>query len=189
MKLIDLLLQELPKRGGWPELATCVAQDNDELVMFADCDPSIVRQINGRWFMNSRRLNGNGSEGYKLADDYATSVITREQYEAALTAAQQPVWDGEGLPPVGCKVERSLCGDRWSKCEIIFISNETVVVKFKRGEVAYRVNEVKFRPIRSEADKKRDAAIDALSYYTADCDAIDIYDAIAAGKVPGVQIF
>lgn len=30
MKLIDLLVQELPKRGGWPEGAESVVQDADD---------------------------------------------------------------------------------------------------------------------------------------------------------------
>lgn len=29
MKLIDLLVKELPKRGGWPEAANYVVQDYD----------------------------------------------------------------------------------------------------------------------------------------------------------------
>ena len=29
MKLIDLLVKELPKRGGWPHDALSITQDND----------------------------------------------------------------------------------------------------------------------------------------------------------------
>lgn len=29
MKLIDLLVKELPKRGGWPEVALNATQDED----------------------------------------------------------------------------------------------------------------------------------------------------------------
>lgn len=94
MTLLELLRQELPKRGGWPEGATCAAQDSDKLVMFAACDPKEVRPHgNGYWYMNASRLNGDGDEGYELADDSATAIVTREQYAAT-------GWDGTGLPPV-----------------------------------------------------------------------------------------
>ena len=29
MKLIDILVEELPKRGGWPDGVVCFAQDVD----------------------------------------------------------------------------------------------------------------------------------------------------------------
>lgn len=188
MKLIELLVQELPKRGGWPEHATCVAQDGDGLVMFADCHPSVVRQINGRWFMNSRRLNGNGSEGYELAEDYATSVITREQYEASLAAAQQPVWSGEGLPPVGCECEARMRVNTWEIIHVLAVTGEYLVGKIGETETVFCLEQSAFRPIRSEADKKRDEAIECLAYYVGKEDAADLYTAIAAGEVKGVKL-
>lgn len=186
MKLIDLLVREtLSGHFKWPEKANKMHQDYDGEL----CPDFGYRNLYIKDVAENHRERG--VSGCELGDEF---FVTREQYEAALAAAQQPVWNGDGLPPVGCKVERSLCGDRWSKCEIIFISNETVVVKFKRGEVAYRVNEVKFRPIRSEADKKRDAAIGAIDLElllvrNPSKTAEAIYEVIAAGKVPGVKIF
>lgn len=47
---------------------------------------------------------------------------------------------------------------------------------------------LKFRPIRSEAERKRSDIIDALTNFTFRGDATDIYDAIAAGKIPGVKL-
>ena len=35
MKLIDLLVQELPKRGGWPDGAECAVQDADYQLCFS----------------------------------------------------------------------------------------------------------------------------------------------------------
>ncbi len=103
---------------------------------------------------------------------------------------RRPLWDGEGLPPVGCECERSLCGDSWLPCTILFVSNEMVVVKLATHESAYRHDDVKFRPIRSEADKKRDeiakdinAAVDASGTL-----GHVLYDAIAAGKIPHIRI-
>lgn len=91
MTLLELLVQELPKRGGWPDGATCAAQDPDKLVMFATCDvKSVYRRTDGSWNLNASRLNGNGDEGYELADDHA-QFITREQYEAALAARKEMI--------------------------------------------------------------------------------------------------
>lgn len=76
MKLIDLLVQELPKRGGWPENVTHIGQDYDRELMFY-----------GR---------GNVASGIiidELAIDHRESgkvgvKVTREQYEAALAASK-----------------------------------------------------------------------------------------------------
>lgn len=52
-----------------------------------------------------------------------------------------------------------------------------------------------FRPIRSEADKKRDESVNALIEFdlrrkTASIQNLypELYDAIAAGKIPGIRI-
>lgn len=74
-----------------------------------------------------------------------------------------PVWNG--LPQVGCVCERSWAGDEWQRCKILFTSNQLVVVKLKESgrEDAYNIGDVIFRPIRTEEDKKREAAIKELT--------------------------
>lgn len=100
-----------------------------------------------------------------------------------------PVWNGEGLPPVGCVCERSWAGDKWLRCEIIFTGNEIVLVKLATREAAYHLSDVRFRPIRSEAERKREEAVKAITL-TGWCQtaAEEIYDLIAAGKVPGMKL-
>lgn len=93
MKLIDLLVKELPKRGGWPENVTYIGQDYDRELMFY-----------GR---------GNVRSGViidELAIDHRESgkvgvKVTREQYEAALAASKSVVghdgwidWHGGECP-------------------------------------------------------------------------------------------
>lgn len=75
-----------------------------------------------------------------------------------------PFWNGEGLPPVGVDCECSWCGDEWQPCKILFASNQIVVVKLKESGMddAYNIGDVTFRPIRSEADKKRDDRASAI---------------------------
>ena len=75
-----------------------------------------------------------------------------------------PEWNGEGLPPIGCVCERSWAGDEWQSCEILFRSNQFVVVKLKESgiEDAYNIGDVTFRPIRSKEDEKRDDRASAI---------------------------
>lgn len=118
-----------------------------------------------------------------------------------------PVWNGEGLPPVGCECEYSLNGgSTWWKCKIDYIvGTQGVVMLCDTFEGVQYVqfssygNELKFRTIRSKAERKRDEAAQAL------CNAgggngkvdekagygscwFDIYDAIAAGEIPGIKL-
>ncbi|EGT5708228.1 hypothetical protein C0P09_RS10235, partial [Cronobacter sakazakii] len=136
--------------------------------------------------------------------------VTREQYEAVLAAAQQPAWDGEGLPPVGCKCE-ALYDPResmWFRVIIIAHDGPSVIGRWLEG---YKDNQLleysspnRFRTIRSEADKKRAAGVTALAKAGGAVDfeygrkTIDgelsapgwyeLYDKIAAGEVAGIRI-
>lgn len=278
MKLIDILVEELPKHGGWPDGAVFVAQEEGgELWSFTskpqkDCDDE--------WMDESH--HGYHTKVGKLpeASDHDVSTITREQYEAALAAKNEgwiewgggkyppvstntvvdfkfkngdvllgyaageyswghtwqnsniiayrlhkpqeaeqaeaddeadlnecigkdsaPVWNGEGLPPVGCECEYSLNGGKtWWKCKIDYIvGTQGVVMLCDTFEGVQYVqfssygNALKFRPIRSETERKRDAAKNAIAElcrssasngHSADL----IYDAIAAGEIPGVKL-
>lgn len=72
MKLIDLLVKELPKRGGWPAGVDAVEQDCEGELFERDSDYS---------------------SGFKLekCDDWITDVVTKQQYEAAITASKAVV--------------------------------------------------------------------------------------------------
>lgn len=281
MKLIDILVEELPKRGGWPEGAVGVVQDEDdtEFYFFVGSAP----KFDGKsWWFNDDNVDNEWiyhNHKNPLASDYTTAIITREQYKAALAAKSEgwiewggglipistntfvdvkfnngdvrlgkiageyswehvwedsniiayrlhqpqeaeqvkpddesdlnecarqdsaPVWNGEGLPPVGCMCERSWAGDEWQLCKILFASNQLVVVKLKDSGVedAYSTGYVTFRPLCTEAERKREAAIKELTSVicgeitdtgmaTAAKYAARDYDAIAAGKIPCVKL-
>lgn len=273
MKLIDILVEELPKRGGWPEGAVAITQDSDKAINNYKTSDGLETNEHGTWRYSS------AWEGYSLlasdspclASDYDTAIITREQYESALAAKSDgwiewgggkhppvstntvvdvklekgyvqsgypageyswehvwqganiiayrlhqpqeaaqdkaddeadlnecigqdsaPVWNGEGVtPPAGCICERSWAGDEWQRCKILFTSNQLVVVKLKESdrEDAYNIGDVIFRPIRSEAERKRDEAVKTIML-TGWCQAAaeEIYDLVAAGKVPGMKL-
>lgn len=114
---------------------------------------------------------------------------------------QSPVttWGGEGLPPVGCECERSWAGDKWLQCKIIFSGDDIVVVKLATREAAYRLSDVRFRPILTEAERKRDIATQSMNSVWREVAGKEvngkllsiyevIYDAIAAGEIPGVKL-
>lgn len=274
MKLIDLLVKELPNHGGWPEGALNATQDKDGEVCFssgATPEFGYAAWEGGDWF---------GNEFHTItADDYDTAIITHAQYESALAASKavvghngwidwhggecpvdsdaiveviyrktnlyqynndragdfswahdgidgdiiayrlhkpdansranddrleqdlnecigqgvdMPEWDGKGLPPVGCECEVKRAID-WVKCKILFIS-EAHVVLMADEECCWNTCACQFRPLRTESERKRDAAINDMLTII-DCNGVDpknsaiqIYDAIAAGKIPGVKL-
>lgn len=176
MKLIDILVQELPMRGGWPNGSTRCMQTDGLYVTFPDigdhCD-FVAKCM---------------AEGPRIA--------TREQYEAAL-AASKTDWDGEGLPPVGCECEYKDTGTgEWVSVEIKYSSSQIVVfsggIRFIESAVEISkdvvIDKPQFRPIRSEADKKKEEAVFAIAELCRGSasnghSAELIYDAIKSGKI------
>lgn len=187
MKLIDVLLRELPKHGGWPVGVGDIEMLSDGAIYFdGDEAPESFKlpQCDDGW----NRL--------KSARDYSNAV-TREQYEAAL-AASKTEWDGAFPIPAGTEVEVHFEGDDsrvWTQFRVEYMRGEIVVLYDYRIDSvdAYNNKTLNFRPIHSEADKKRYAAIEALfevldAGVSTSQDSIDIYDAITAGKIPHIRI-
>lgn len=84
------------------------------------------------------------------------------------------------------------------KVKVIGLDGEKIVIR-PSGEIYYAItpsNKDVFIPLRTEAEKKRDAAVEKIKEllmfdYGDDPrinDATFIYDAIAAGKIPGVKL-
>lgn len=235
MKTIDLLVEELPKRGGWPD-------DSDEM-----CQSQFDCEI----YTNSKLLP-DFYVGERAEDNGIDNGVTREQYEAALAAKNEgwiewgggecpvekgtlidvkwrdgridngiqakvshghespnkrnaiswrhfgiahdiiayrlhqpqkaeqakanlsecigncaaPVWNGEGLPPVGCfceveDLDGMLVYGQGESGEVIAHVENTAVIRMSYGLGCF---EARFlRPLRTEADKKRDTAIKELT--------------------------
>lgn len=141
MTLLELLRQELPKRGGWPEGAVKATSygfvpgvhfwDDDELRV--DCSDLTTRAL---------------GEG----------LVTREQYEAT-------GWDGTGLPPVGVECEfmkHTLdTTPNWRRGIIKYISEYTVVIveALSPGEFVAHPRTCNFRPLRTEAERAIDEIV------------------------------
>jgi len=179
MTLLELLVQELPKRGGWPEGALYVCRE-------IDGTPRIVGPV---WHDNKSLST------FKVSGD--KEMVDISQYEAALAALQKLELDVTGLPPVGAYCEITdpdgvLIYGQDESGEVVAHVENTAVIRMSYGLGCF---ESRFlRPIRSEADKKRDEAVSAM-FYALPPDKVPgkdireaIYDAIAAGKIPGVRI-
>ena len=157
MTLLELLRQELPKRGGWPEGANCITQDSDLHVEPATCHPSVAKcDEDGFWFLDSSRIGG--FEVDTLASDYTTAIVTREQYEAT-------GWDGTGLPPVGCDVEYHCYPDGWVIINIVARIKGATFIEWKSG--THKGGDIirgdfpleRVRPIRTEAERAIDEMV------------------------------
>lgn len=289
MKLIDMLVEDGLNGWQWPAGVKCITQDYGSGSLYRGVvfgyreEPYLKKNI---WLANSG--NGHADVTIKrydtVADDWATAIITREQYEAELAAkndgwidwgggacplkngtkvdvkdrdgfehlgeiigynnnvddifwrrgvccpdneitsyrlhkpqeAEQaeadeeadlnecigqdaaPVWNGEGLPPVGVECEIKFIHDtppaEWFSFKLIGVHEEIVIITLD-GENTWRhistfsPDKVTFRPIRSEAERKRDEAVKTIML-TGWCQAAaeEIYDLVAAGKVPGIKL-
>lgn len=150
-----------------------------------------------------RLHNTNEAEKVRASAWSAYAGITEADDESDLNEcigqATWPLWNGEGLvPPVGCVCERSWAGDEWLSCRMLFASDQIVVIKLEEGgiEDAYNIGDVTFRPIRPEAERRRDDICDKIYGAMTNAKrkdnrsdmAEEIYDAIAAGKIPGLRL-
>lgn len=206
MKLIDILVQYLPGQGGWPS---------------DDVRFQIVQASNGKIYGSKHVLRDNISGKWKsydgacmeimpklnfsLADDHEKAVISKGDYAAALAAAHpgsKKEWTGKGMPPVGILCEVLFDHDRqeWLVAKIIGHDGTGIVGRWTEGEKIgelfdYGDTRDYFRPICSEADKKRDESLCAMRNCVSNFNNTSVihaigqvYDAIAAGKIPGIRV-
>lgn len=154
MKPIDILRQELPKRGGWPEGMVCAAQS----------------RVDGEIYFYDRpydsRLGVTIKSGYKLIESSETSQagcnlhwVTREEYEAV-------GW----VPTVGTECEYLDANvKKWIKVQIKYISSQLVVISSptvvsnvkENTEISkdIQLDAPLFRPIRTEAERAIDEMV------------------------------
>lgn len=193
MKLIDLLVRELKH---WPDDVHCMTQDSDGDLNWHNNestpelnDEGVTWKCDDSWMDYHR--------GWEISDDWKTAIVTRDQYKSALAASQKAEWSGAGLPPVGCECEYQykVHGSEWCKFECVAVDGKAVFGWSNNTPIAMQSNTHNFRPLRSEADKKRDAAISAMvkstygpNEYTYQEICELVYADIASGKIPGVKL-
>lgn len=200
MKLIDLLVKELPKRGGWPHDALSITQDNDGSLCAWDTNDPHYEGFSWKHHAGNSLMHYWYREEWatQLSSDHKESIVTYWQYKAALAASQKPAWNGEGLPPSGVECEARLrCNDgEWFFFRCVGVDCGVAFGWAGKEAVTLGKGSYEFRPLRTEAEKKRDAFINAVldDMRVIPCDltfrdeVAVIYDAIAAGKIPGVKL-
>lgn len=201
MKLIDMLVKELPKRGGWPDGAVeCCRQYGENSIDFYD--------ETGNWdddcYLKYGKDFAKDCIYEETSRSYRLQSISRSEYESALSASQKPAWNGEGLPPVGCECEYLDNNGKWypvtikyASCQLVVISGLTKILGVEQStEIAKDIitDKPQFRPLRTGSERKREAAIEAMQREADDgnnwvySEYEIIYDAIAEGKIPGVKL-
>lgn len=144
MTLLELLRQELPKRGGWPEgAAKAASYSHIPGVHF--------------WDDNGFRVDYSDLTTRALGEE----KITREQYKVT-------VWNGTGLPPVGVECEIKFIYDsppaEWFSFKLIGMHEEIVIMTLD-GENTWRhistfsPDKVTFRPLLTEAERAIDEMV------------------------------
>jgi len=108
-------------------------------------------------------------DGQSLTPDCSQYIIAERR------PITEPVWDGEGLPPVGveCELKSEEYADfDWVKVRIVFEHNGELIAivnmpdepihdRMSKHSAGY--DAAKFRPIRSPEDVARDEAIDDMA--------------------------
>ena len=211
MKLIDLLVQELPKRGGWPKDAEyChLTQYDRHCLTIVFSHRQVGTGNNSTTSSEEMVFSGIGYLGNTLYD----CTVTSGQYESALAASQKPAWNGEGLPPVGAKVEffinpklgysNDWIPDVGTEMEVVAHKtttdgNDVAVCYWDEGGAGRSRCFVpeSLKPLRTEAERKHEAVLESICAvlemvaqdYKREDEAKLIYEAIAAGKIPGVKL-
>lgn len=203
MKLIDLLVKELPKRGWWPEGAIeCCRHYGANSIDFYD--------ETGNWdddcYLKYGKDFAKDFIYEETSESHQLQSISRSEYESALAASQKSVWNGEGLPPVGCECEYLDNNGKWypvtikyASDQLVVISGVTKIIGVEQGtEIAKDIiiDNPQFRPLRTEAEKKHEAVLESICAvlemvaqdYKREDEAKLIYEAITAGKIPGVKL-
>ncbi|KMK11015.1 hypothetical protein ABW09_24905, partial [Pluralibacter gergoviae] len=151
MTLLEILVKELPGRGGWPIGVDAIEMHGGGYIFFDGYrapDSFVISQCSDGW-----------NRGMEVT---YSNEVTREQYETALAESNVVAWSGEGLPPVGCECEWD---DRtvWLPVTIKYLSEWVIVFSGltpdgEEVEIAKNIyaDNVTFRPIRSEEERKRD---------------------------------
>lgn len=88
--LLEILVDELPKRGGWRDGASVCIQDSCKAIKFNSRHSTLTMNEFGNWESKPDAFNNYGWVGANLlgvsdlATDHATKIVTREEYEQAV---------------------------------------------------------------------------------------------------------
>lgn len=93
-----------------------------------------------------------------------------EAFDSFKVKERTSEWDGEGLPPVGLEIEYMFTKVNYrtdfSRGKVLAYGMHNVFMEHwsSKNEFIQPLDKIEFRPIRSEADKKRDEIILQMSH-------------------------
>ncbi len=86
----------------------------------------------------------------------------------SIETREQSSWNGQGLPPVGVECEyRHMIWPEYRRCEIRYISDESLVAYDNGQEQYYRTRDMLFRPLLTPeqiAAEEREKAIEEMCF-------------------------
>lgn len=113
-------------------------------------------------------------------------------------------WDGKGLPPVGCECEYAFIAnyrEKFSRGKVIAYGKTNVFMQHwaSENEFIQPLEKIAFRPILTEPERRRNEIVQIMCNTFGNgiqCDEksgygkawFEVYDAIAAGKIPGIRL-
>ena len=183
MKLIDLLVKELPNRGGWPEGVTHIGQDYDrELRFYGRGEPGtgiILDELSV-----DHRKTGASDKG-----------VTKSQYESALAASEGWIeWHGGECPVdsdaiVEVKYRKTntyqynndRAGDfDWAHAGS---SSDIIAYRARTTEINHRANDDRLEQDLNECIGQDIDVVNHPSHYTkGSIECIDAIDSATTGK-------
>lgn len=123
----------------------------------------------------------------------STETDNANQQFESLASKPDAVWNSEGLPPVGCECE-AFDGMSWYPVVVVSHYDGFAFAWNYDHRITFTVNEIdshNFRPIRTEANRKRDECVDLIMgwmHHAGRAEVELIYDYIAAGKIPNIKL-
>lgn len=153
------------------------------------------RNTSGDLFFSEGHSVGCRVQGITTEHDFTIDDGNNDFTHLTLIAERRPitdpVWDGEGLPPVGSKVMT-----KSGEGIIDYVGSGVIVYSNNDGQWSVRCDSLDYSlsAIRSPEDVAREKVTLNMLQYMYSSDETDyaqvckIYDAIAANKIPGVKL-
>lgn len=181
MKLVDILARELKV---WPDDWVVCSQDSDSYIA-GYSDPDLMEFSKGNWLGENNFLHGDwlpNQDIAELASDYATAIVTRAEWQAAVDALNAPKvveWDGVGNPPVGVDIECTFDSwGYWRKGRVLYYGKQMIFMEqdgespdCRKFEGSMNPDGIKFRPVRTAeqvAAEEREKAIKEMMMHGVD---------------------
>lgn len=156
-------------------------------------------------------FQGGSGDSYQFAcgindyiNDHAHVDTASQQFESFAGNEKLQDWDGKSPPPVGVECEwQDKNTQTWMGVSIVYSSEWVTVIRELKGEDAVEIaienygdeDRRVFRPIRTEAERKREDSIAAMRNFATNYNNSEVihaiekmYDSIAAGKIPHIKL-